>query len=151
MAVADYVDYYSGVIDSGRYAIDDINTAQRAIDKLVDDLISEIDFSRTQISLYSAVPDEYEGFVYLRSDDLREEEIAESVDNAFYIKAILFKFPELQPEYNLSSLDTIIDAMNDADNIAAGIKGKNTQEHYMWKSQIMNCFAKAYKAAKQIK
>lgn len=99
MPLTDYTEYYSGVIDIGNYQIDTVEQAEDAVEDLVEQIETEVFFHMQQISLYSAVPDEIEGFVPLRPELLTDESIFEAVGGAFCLKAILLKFPELQDEY----------------------------------------------------
>lgn len=149
MPLEDYTEYYSGVIDLGQYQLDTVEEADKAMRELRDGLEVDVSFHLDQISIYSATYDDIEGYLPLRPDSL-EEATYEAVDNAFYMKAILLKFPELQQDYDLDSIEDVIEEIEAAQEVIDGIRGKDPNKHQEWKREIVRHFREAQKYAQVV-
>lgn len=149
MPLEDYTEYYSGVIDLGQYQLDTVEEADKAMRELRDGLEVDVSFHLDQISIYSATYDDIEGYLPLRPDSL-EEATYEAVDNAFYMKAILLKFPELQQDYDLDSIEGVIEEIEAAQEVIDGIRGKDPNKHQEWKREIVRHFREAQKYAQVV-
>lgn len=110
----------------------------------------EVFINMQQISLYSATFDKFEGFVPLNPELLTDKFIHDAVNRAFYLKAILLKFPELQGEYSINAIEGVIEAMEGAQDVVDNIQGEDPDEHYKWKMEILEHFREAKKYVKQI-
>lgn len=149
MPLQDQTDYYAGVIDLGQWELNTEDEAIDTLDDLKDRIETNVGFNLEQISHYSATYDDIEGFIPLRPDMLTNA-IYEVADDAYYINAVLQKFPQLANGYDLDAVGGVIEEMEDAQEIVDSIRGNNPSDHQSWKQEIVKHFREAQKYAQVI-
>lgn len=144
------LEYYRDLIDDSAYSINDVETAVDIIEELKEDrLIPSLDHSLYSLLNEFMVHDNIEGLILLNPDILESMVFSDGQD-AWYIQAILEKFPELQGEYSLSKVMAVQDTMETATDIVQGINGNSESSHYKWRDELAKLYSSALRNAESI-